>query len=344
MNRNFKIEYMIFKKAFASIFLLLVICLIGSPAVAQSNTLVQLKWLGEKAPGISTGVSFGVPFSEGQVQTTSAYLLKDSNGHSMDVQSWPMAYWPDGSLKWVGMSTAVDTESGSSFQLQPTEKAESIAGSQTVEVIETDDRVNINTGVLQCAIPRQGSRIISSLKIDNREVSSGGELLCILQNGPEKDLCAQPEKEKLTGRIEKVTVEQAGPVRSVVKIEGTHLSESGTRAFLPFIVRFYFYAGQQSIKMVHTIIYDGDQHTDFIRGLGVVFDVPMDDELYNRHIRFSGENGGLWVEPVEPLTGRRTLSREVDYYAKQINGEQIPQRESFSDRQKFLLDNWASCT
>ncbi len=341
MNRKYTLENQYLKKAFLSVLLLSIIGFICNETLAQSIPVVQLKWLGEKAPGISTGVSFGVPFAEGQVQTSSAYLLKNSKGHPMDVQSWPMAYWPDGSLKWLGMSTVVDANSGSTFQLQPTEKAEPIKASHKMEVTETEEAVHINTGVLECVIPRQGSRIITSLKTDNREVSSGGELVCILQNGPDTELGAQPGREKLTGSIEKVTVEQAGPVRSVVKIEGTHLSETGTREFLPFIVRFYFYAGQQSVKMVHTIIYDGDQHKDFIRGLGIVFDVPMDEELYNRHIRFSGEKGGFWSEPVEPLTGRRQIG-EKDSYAKQIAGQRIPARETFSEKQKFYIDNAAS--
>ena len=89
---------------------------------AQKNPSVQLTWLGEKAPSLATGLSWGVPFSEGQVQPKSAYSLKDSNGNSMPVQSWPLAYWPDGSLKWVGLSTVVGPESGLTFQLQAIKK------------------------------------------------------------------------------------------------------------------------------------------------------------------------------------------------------------------------------
>ena len=157
-----------------------------------------------------------------------------------------------------------------------------------------------------------------------------------------QEVGAQPAKEKFIGNIDKVTVEQNGPVRAVVKIEGRHVSESGSRSWLPFIVRLYFYAGQQSIRMVHTIIYDGDQQKDFIRGLGLVFDVPLNEQLYNRHIRFSGENGRLWDEPCEPLNGRRPLDFRNDLYAKQLTGERIAEPETFSEEQQFLIDHWAS--
>ena len=53
-----------------------------------------------------------------------------------------------------------------------------------------------------------------------------------------------------------------------------------------FVVRLYFYGGSEQIKMVHSFIYDGDQKKDFIRSLGIRFDVPMREALYNRHIAF----------------------------------------------------------
>jgi hypothetical protein len=37
--------------------------------------------------------------------------------------------------------------------------------------------------------------------------------------------------------------------------------------------------GDQPVRLVHTIVYDGDQNKDFIRGLGVVFDVPMREQI-----------------------------------------------------------------
>ena len=178
--------------------------------------------------------------------------------------------------------------------------------------------------------------------MDGNEISTGGRLICILQNGPSNELGAQPPKEKFIGNIEKVTVEQNGPVRAVIKIMGKHVSESGNRSWLPFIVRLYFYKGQQSIRMVHTIIYDGDQQKDFIRGLGLVFDVPLNEQLYNRHIRFSGDEGRLWDEPCEPLNGRRPLDFRDDLYAKQLRGERIAERETFSEQQQFLIDHWAT--
>ena len=87
--------------------------------------------------------------------------------------------------------------------------------------------------------------------------------------------------------------------------------------------------------MVHSFVYDGDQNKDFIRALGVRFDVPMREALYNRHVAFSCADGGVWSEPVQPLVGRRILTLdktgngESSLQQQQMEGKRIPSYEAF---------------
>ncbi|MEJ2614292.1 MAG: hypothetical protein P8Z35_05000, partial [Ignavibacteriaceae bacterium] len=309
---------------------------------AQSVDPIKISWLGGNPPALSSGVSWGVPLPEGKIDQSTDFSLKDARGQVLPVQSWPLAYWPDGSLKWVGLSTVVDTNSGTAFELEPVKASGDNQLKTKVKVTETNDEVLVNTGVLQCDIPKHGKQLIRYIKMNGEEISSGGSLVCILQNGPSRELGAQPSKEKFVGNIEKVTIEQNGPVRAVIKIEGKHVSESVNRSWLPFIVRLYFYAGQHAIRIVHTIIYDGDQQKDFIRGLVLVFNVPLNEQLYNRHIRFSGDNDRLWDEPCQPLNGRFPLDYRKNLYAKQLTGKRIAEYNTFSKKQQFLIDHWAS--
>ena len=64
-----------------------------------------------------------------------------------------------------------------------------------------------------------------------------------------------------------------------------------------------FLCGQTAVRVVHTIIFDGDQEKDFVRGLGVQFAVPLREEPQNRKVRFAGADGGLWSEPLQPGGG-----------------------------------------
>lgn len=171
--------------------------------------------------------------------------------------------------------------------------------------------------------------------------------MVLVQDGPDGVAEASPRRgERFDGRLEQVTVEQSGPVRAVLKLEGRHQSARGSRAWLPFVVRLYFYAGQTSVRLVHTIIYDGDDQKDFIRGLGLEFAVPLREERQNRHVRFSGENGGLWAEPIQPMVGRG--GRVVNHpdgggnvYPDQLDGKRVPDRARYSAREQGLLDDWA---
>jgi hypothetical protein len=149
--------------------------------------------------------------------------------------------------------------------------------------------------------------------------------------------------------VKKVTLEQSGPVRAVVKIEGVHKGVTSGREWLPFVVRLYFYAGESDVRMVHTIFFDGDQEKDFIRGLEVSYTVPFTEEVQNRHVRFASQDGGLWSEPIQPLIGRDGATRIVtwpngggDVYPTQLLGQRVPNASEVNDQGQRILRMLAS--
>ena len=73
-----------------------------NPATSTAAQKVTLSWLGEKAPRLNTGVSFGVPWSRGAVARNAVFHL-NAAGKDLPIQTWPLAYWPDGSIKWSGL-------------------------------------------------------------------------------------------------------------------------------------------------------------------------------------------------------------------------------------------------
>ena len=128
------------------------------------------------------------------------------------------------------------------------------------------------------------------------KVGENARLVCNTQSEPILENTSQIAFTNYTGRLKSATVERTGNVRALVKLEGIHRSDAG-REWLPFVVRLYFYAGSEQIKIVHSFVYDGDQNKDFIRALGIRLEAPMREELYNRHIAFSCADGGVWSEP-----------------------------------------------
>ena len=74
----------------------------------------------------------------------------------------------------------------------------------------------------------------------------------------------------------------------------------------------------------------------------------MREALYNRHVAFSCADGGVWSEPVQPLVGRRILTLdktgngESSLQQQQMEGKRIPSYEAFDEKNRALLDHWAS--
>lgn len=272
-------------------------------AVSAAGTprAVTLSWLGEKPPAAATGVSWGVPWAQGAVRSGSSFSL-NAQGTELALQSWPLAYWPDGSLKWSGFAAVIPEGQAGTMTLA----VGSSAGPATAGALKVADDgkvVAVDTGVLKCSIAHSGANILQAMSMGGKDVGGAGQLVCILQSGPATNPEDSPKREKYVSEVKKVTVEQQGPVRAVVKIEGMHRGTVSKREWLPFTVRLYFYSGQSAVRVVHTIVFDGDQEKDFVRGLGLQFDVPMREEARNRTVRFAGPDGGVWSEPLQPGGG-----------------------------------------
>jgi uncharacterized membrane protein YgcG len=300
-----------------------------APLCAQAAAApVTLNWLDKSPPPASVGVSWGVPWPKGSVTKDQTFALTASDGKSLPLQSWTLAYWPDGSIKWTGFATVGGPDVAGPLQVAPAlAPAAPAPNASVVKVTQTADGYDVDTGKVLCHIPASGgANFITSMVVNGNEVARNGHLECLLQNGPDTDdELVSPPRERYLSLVQKVTVEQTGPVRAVFKFEGMHKAESGDRQWLPFVVRLYFYAGLQEVKVVHTIVYDGDQDKDFIRGLGVVFDVPMREQLQNRHIRFANSNGGIWAEPLQlAIAGGRGRGGRGGNEANQVEGQRLP--------------------
>ncbi len=285
-----------------------IISLWASLAIAADAQPVQLHFMDQVAPAVDAGEAFGVPWPQGALQKSATFGLTTSTGTALPLQSWPMAYWPDGSLKWTGFATTAGPASDKSFTITP--NAPSAAPATPVKVTESDTAIDIATGTMTVRINKTGQDLIDSISLGNTVVANHGHLVASRQDRSQFDTNKTIGEEDFTSQIDKVTLEQSGPVRAVVKVEGKHKADQGNRAWLPFIVRLYVYAGSNSIRMVHTFIYDGDQVTDFVSGLGIRFSVPMRQAAYNRHVRFAGDTG-MWAEPIEPMANRRVGAAQL---------------------------------
>jgi len=328
-------------KHFKGLYLSIILAILSAISKALPSDTVTLHWL-ENPPLTNGGVSWGVPWPKNFVKKEQSFALINTNGKMLPLQSWVLAYWPDGSVKWSGFATVASPQDKGPFKLI---RGKALVKTGSVTVKELNNAFEINTGQLTCYVPKKGTYLVDSMVIDNHAVASKGRLVCTLEDRSGYKQEKTIHYQDFTSNIKKVTIEQAGPIRAVVKIEGMHKAGRGSREWLPFYVRLYFYAGQEQVRMVHSIVFDGDEKKDFISGLGIAFKVPMREQIQNRHVRFSGEGNGLWSEPIEPLKGR---DRRIvaypdsggDVYTDQVAGKRVPNKENVDQRSQHLLDTW----
>jgi hypothetical protein len=290
----------------------------ATPAPTPGRPLIdgvsELHWLEGKSPGALPGATWGAPWPRGKHAKGTEFTLRAA-GQAVPLQSWPLAYWPDGSLKWTGHAVPADAAIAEGYELTT---GKPVAPAKPLTATDTAAEIEIDTGVIKARIAKSGRTLIPLITCAGKEILRNGRLVVLRQDGPQ----AIGEPEGFAGEIDGVTLEQNGPVRAVVKFTGKHASAAG-RAWLPFVVRLYFYAGGDAVRMVHTIIYDGDEKKDFVRGLGVNFEVPLRGELHDRHVRFSGEDAGLFGEAVRGITGLRRDPGEAVRLA-QVEGRATP--------------------
>ncbi|MEW1720342.1 Tat pathway signal sequence domain protein [Streptomyces sp. NPDC093109] len=300
-------------------------------AAAGPGGPVSVSWLEDGGLGAAAGSTFGVPWRQGAHPAGTAFALATEDGTAVPVQTWPTAYWPDGSLKWTAHAVGPTAAGADRFTLAPGTPA---TAAKKVTVSRSQRRITVDTGVIKAVIGKDGTRLVESVSRGATKIATDGRLVLLRQGELDDGEHATAKWERFDGEISGATVEQDGPVRAVVRIDGKH--RKGSRRWLPFSVRLYFYAGSESFRMVHTITYDGEQTPgrtkgDFIRGLGVRFTVPMRDAAYDRHIRIAGEDKGFLTEAVQGITGLRR-DPGANVRTAQVKGERLPDPATWDQR------------
>ena len=286
----------------------------------ESITFHNLNGRSGKGP-----VSFGAPWKKGLIRTPF-YRLTDGSGRSLPLQSRVTASWPDGSVKWSAHSCALsgcppyvltcDSKEGSQCDSQP----------EGLKITSQSGCITVDGGSVRAEFRAGGDYVIENLVIDGRLTASYGKLIYTSQALHEDGDVKTLTEEDYSGRADRVTVEEEGPVSCVIRLDGVHVHKG--KALIPFIVRFTFTYNEACVKMMHTFLYDGDPQLDFMKAMGITFLCPLEGEACNRHIKLSGENGVFHEAGQLLVSWRPRLPQEL--YEQQSLGRLLD-KESLED-------------
>ena len=289
---------------------------------------IALQFLDSKPAG-PTGITFGVSWPRGELPIGKPVHVRRADGTAVPTQSWPLAFWPDGSIQWLGMAVVVGPQDGDRFAVV---KSAGPAPRQPVTVTECGIEIfrRIDTGVMAVDVGDRGTAILQEIRLAAttapasgacgateggaaRTVAGTASLVAVLERRAEENGSEVRRRETCLGVVKQIAVEQSGPVRAVIKLEGRHRDPAG-REWLPFTVRLAFWAGLPQIDVVESIVFDGDPQRDFIAGLGLRCHVPLLDTPDNRHVRFASA-GGIWCEPARYAHLNAPAQRQLDQLA-----------------------------
>lgn len=269
--------------------------------LSDDDKPVVLQWIGtDSIVRQPTPTAFGVPFAVGEVLPQQTFVLADNDGNGILHDEWNLAFWPDGSIKWKGFAAVAPANGINITKNLHKNSPTAIPESPRLQINDTDEKINVKTAYYTLFLSKHGDNIIDSILIDGKRVGGSARLLCSYDDISIDGNSTISRRIQGDGHVERVELERYGKTSCVLRITGTHMADN--QPMLPFTLRLYLYQQSPDIKMVHSFVIDSLSAQRRISSLGIAFDVPMRERLYNRHVRL-----GEWTEPVQPLAARRPI-------------------------------------
>lgn len=193
-------------------------------------------------------ITVGVPVAQGVLSAGAPVAMTDGSGQPVPVQARVMEQHGDGSARWVLLDYQADSQplKPSASTLHLGKKPADPPSDNRIETREDGDLLIVDNGVLKLELDRAKCRPMVRVWHDGELVSEGGLSFDITSDKggrfrADNDADATFE------------IEESGPMRLLVRWEGTHKDEAG-KGHLGFLVRLTVYAGNPFVRVDHTFI------------------------------------------------------------------------------------------
>jgi len=194
-------------------------------------------------------ITSGVPFAKGELPDADHVRLLDGQGREVLVQPKVTTRWPDGSVKWLLVSflATVEARSAAVYALEYGTEVERAPTETLLRSTWHGKVLTVDTGRVKARFDRQDSGFPT---ITGRETTAPGEE----RDSKGTRLVATVGVQELPYESdyppESIDVEEAGPVRVVVRSNGHH-NRLGKKMFA-YTARFTYYANSPMVCIDYT--------------------------------------------------------------------------------------------
>ena len=266
-----------------------------------SRTAIKLLGI-ENLDYVSYPITFGVPFADGVLENGTPVRIIDGSGKALPIQTQPLTLWNKDLkfVKWLLVDTQIDAHNGENELLLEYPAAEdSPKPEKQLNIKERDGMIAVDTGAMilylkknfyawrQPNNPDAFARCL--VKTDNGwhdvfKGSPGPFLYMKDQHGNYYDSCT-------AGPAPRIVVEESGPLRACIRIDGYHATKDGQR-FCPYVLRIHLYAGKSDMRIFHTFVYDQEPDKIELSAIGMKFPLDLG---HNLRVALGGEDDVHWA-------------------------------------------------
>lgn len=214
-------------------------------------------------------VELGLPFKKGDVKDIGTLRVLSPSGENLPVQAKILTQWEDGSVRWAHILFLAD------LQAQKTDYWKLLWNSplpraRVVNPIRVDRQalgITVNTGPLQAQVAGAGRSIFKSLVADGVEFMDHGH------GGSFRVMDERGEMfESFLKDIGDVAVEENGPLRATLLLQGQHRSEKN-QPYLEYSMRLIFYSGKKWCEIEY--VFTNKEEPEWVHLKGISAVIPL---------------------------------------------------------------------
>ena len=235
-------------------------------------------------------VTNGVPFAKGELGDPAHVRLLDANGREVPVQTKVAIRWNDGSVKWlrVSFTARAEVHSSAEYTLECGTDVKRVPASSPLTHRWQDKRLVVETGPLQVHLDVTQSGFPTRIRFDadtDGEFAEDEEL-----TGRMSALVTDAEGSQYTSAssANRIEIEEAGPVRIVVKVSGHHRAGPDDQ-MLAYTNRFTFYADLPFVRVQYTWGNDNEEDA-FTNFEQISLKIPLPDSGRKWAVGLGGGN------------------------------------------------------